>query len=244
MINQEKWISSIPKANHRHYEDETNQVDYDRWVKTIPKKNGYNSIKKYSFIATFFIVSLLLVSALKNETRILQKEINNLKASINIFKHNLDQATLDNEVITSPENISRLAKVNLNIELASYKRSQIKRLNNNGDDETYADVRKITKKNNNKKKIDNLSTNIKTHVAKRINEKKLEIRKLQELYSNPNTIPSEVKTQINRQIKEKKIELKNIYNSPRDIITLQSIQRWGVVQIVKVFLGIPFVPGR
>tara|TARA_Y100000590_G_scaffold381458_1_gene450646 strand:+ start:2527 stop:3261 length:735 start_codon:yes stop_codon:yes gene_type:complete len=244
MINQDKWIGSIPKSNHRHHEAEINQLDYNRWVNTIPKKNGYNSIKKYSLTATFFIVSLLLVSALKNETRKLQKEINNLQTSINIFKHNLNQATLDNEVITSPENISRLAKEHLNIDLVSYKRSQIKSLNNNDDNETLTNINKIAKKKNNTKKINNLSTNIKTHVAERIKEKKQEIRKLQELYSNPSNIPTEVKTQIARQIKEKKVELKNIYESPRDVITMQSIQRWTVVQIVKVFLGIPIVPGR
>lgn len=243
MINQDKWIGSIPKAKHRYQEEETNQLDYNRWVNTIPKKNGYNSIKKYSITATFFIVSLLLVSALKNETRKLQKEINDLQASVSIFKHNLDQARLDNEVITSPENISRLAKENLNIDLVSYKRSQIKRLNNY-DNEAFTNVSKITKKKNNKKKIDSLSTNIKIQVTEKIKEKKQEIRKLQELYSNPKQIPNEVKTQIAKQIKEKKVELKNIYDSPRDIITFESIQRWGVIQVVKLFLGIPVVPGR
>jgi len=243
MINQDKWIGSIPKAKHRYQEEEANQLDYNRWVNTIPKKNGYNSIKKYSITATFFIVSLLLVSALKNETRKLQKEINDLQASVSIFKHNLDQARLDNEVITSPENISRLAKENLNIDLVSYKRSQIKRLNNY-DNEAFTNVSKITKKKNNKKKIDSLSTNIKIQVTEKIKEKKQEIRKLQELYSNPKQIPNEVKTQIAKQIKEKKVELKNIYDSPRDIITFESIQRWGVIQIVKLFLGIPVVPGR
>ena len=204
MINQDKWIGSISKAKHRYQEEEKNQLDYNRWVNTIPKKNGYNSIKKYSITATFFIVSLLLVSALKNETRKLQKEINDLQASVSIFKHNLDQARLDNEVITSPENISRLAKENLNIDLVSYKRSQIKRLNNY-DNEAFTNVSKITKKKNNKKKIDSLSTNIKIQVTEKIKEKKQEIRKLQELYSNPKQIPNEVKTQIAKQIKEKKL---------------------------------------
>ena len=38
MINQDKWIGSIPKAKHRYQEEETNQLDYNRWVNTIPKK--------------------------------------------------------------------------------------------------------------------------------------------------------------------------------------------------------------
>ena len=45
----------------------------------------------------------MLVSAIKNESKILQKEINNLYASINTLKYNLHQASLDQEVITSPE---------------------------------------------------------------------------------------------------------------------------------------------
>ena len=60
---------------------------------------------------------------------ICKKIINNLEASINVIKFNLDQAILDNEVITSPENISLLAKEYLNIDLVSYKISQIKQLN-------------------------------------------------------------------------------------------------------------------
>ena len=73
---------------------------------------------------------------------------------------------------------------------------------------------------------------------------KTELKKLQELYSNPKSIPSEIKTQVAKQIEEKKIGLKNIYRSPKDAITLEKIQRWGVVQVVKVFLGMPMIPGR
>ena len=75
-------------------------------------------------------------------------------------------------------------------------------------------------------------------------KKKTEIRKLQELYSNPGSIPGEIKTQVAIKIKEKKIELKNIYNEPKDIFTLERVGRWSVVQVVKLFLGIPIIPGR
>ena len=57
-------------------------------------------------MTVLFICGLLFVSVVKNETRNLQKEINNLEANINLIKFNLDQAILDHEVITSPENIS------------------------------------------------------------------------------------------------------------------------------------------
>ena len=177
------------------------------------------------------------MSALKNETRNLQKEINNLEASINLVRFDLEQAILDNEVITSPENISRLAKEHLNINLATYKRSQIKKLNSERDN--LNQLSKINKKKNKK-----ITDDIKSKVAKKIEHKKMEIKKLQELYANPESIPGEVRTQVARKIKQKKIELKNIYHSPKDTFTLEKIQKWGAVQLVKVFLGIPIIPGR
>ena len=189
-----------------------------------------------------FVCGLLFVSAVKNETRNLQKEINNLETFINEIKFNLDQAILDSEVITSPENISLLAKEYLNIDLVSYEKSQIKRLND--ENEKFAKVSKIKKEEVNKKNVKDLSDSIKTHVAKKFEEKKAEIRKLQELYSNPKSIPDEIKTQVAIKIKEKKVELKNIYREPTDIFTLKKVGRWSVVQIVKVFLGMPVIPGR
>ena len=100
-----------------------NQVDCYRWVNTIPKKDTFNNVAtynnpawKYSLVVVLFVCGLLFVSAVKNKTRNLEKEINSLRASNNVTKFNLDQAILDNEVITSPENISLLAKEYLNID--------------------------------------------------------------------------------------------------------------------------------
>jgi len=247
MINQDRWIDSLPKANSKFIKG-ANELDPQRWVNTIPvsypvpKKNTYNSVKKYSLMTILFVCGLLFVSVLKNETRNLQKEINKLEAAINVIKFNLKQAILDNEVITSPENISRLAKEYLNINLTSYKRSQIKNLNDKT--EEFTKVNKIKKKETSKEKIKNLSTSIKSQVAKKIEKKKTEIKKLQELYNDPRTIPDEIKTQVSKQIKEKEIGLRNIYNSPKEVFTLERVGKWGVVQVVKVFLGIPVVPGR
>ena len=142
MINKEKWIKSLPNAGLK-YNEEINQLDHYRWANTIPKKKTYNSVKKYTFMTIIFVSSLLFVLAVKNETRLLQKTINNLEASINIIEFNLNQAILDNEVITSPDNISRLAKEHLDTELTSYKRAQIKNLNTNL--ESITKVSKINK---------------------------------------------------------------------------------------------------
>ena len=79
-------------------------------------------------MTALFIFGLLFVSVVKNETRNLQKEINNLEASIGLIKFNLDQAVLDNEVITSPENVDRLAKLYLDSNFTFYRKSQIKEL--------------------------------------------------------------------------------------------------------------------
>ncbi len=241
MINQDKWISSLPKKNIE-FNQTTGQLNNDKWINTIPKKNKYNSIKKYSLISTLFVCGLLFVSAVKNETRNLQKEINNLKSSIDVIRFNLHQTILDNEVITSPENISLLAREYLNIDLASYRKSQIKKLSK--ENEAFEKVSKIKKEKTNEKKIKNLQDNIKKQFAKKIEKKKTEIRKLQELYSNPDTLPDEIKNQVAIKIKEKKIELKNIYSQPKDIFTLERVGRWSVIQVVKLFFGMPIIPGK
>ena len=244
MINRDKWIGSLPNVN-LEFNKITNQLDHDRWINTIPKKNTYSSVKKntyssvkkYSIIVTLFVCGLLFVSAIKNETRNLQKIINNLEASINVIKFNLDQAILDNEIITSPENISLLAKEYLSIDLVSYKRSQIKQLN--GENKKFTKINKIKKEKINKKKIKNLSDKLKTQIAKKVDKKKTEIIKLQELYSNPKSIPKEIKTQVAVQIEEKKNEIRNIYSAPKDMFTLERVGRWSVIQVVKLFLVYP-----
>ena len=241
MINKDKWIDSLPKLNLESNKT-TNQLDHEKWLNTIPIKAKYNSAKKYSVLGILFVCGLLFVSVIKNETRNLQKEINNLEASIDVIKFNLDQAILDYEVITSPENISLLAKEYLDINLISYKRSQIIQLS----DETknFTKINKIKKEKINKKKGKNLSANIKSKVINEIDKKKKKIRKLQVLYSDPKSIPGEIKTQVAYQIKEKKTGLRNIYRSPKDIATLEKVGRWTVVQVVKVFLGMPIIPGK
>ena len=238
MINQDKWIDSLPKTNIKFNED-PNQLDHSRWVNTIPKKETYkivkrySAVRKYSFMTVLFICGLLFVSAIKNETRNLEKVIDSLRASNNVIKFNLEAATLDNEVIISPENISRLAKEYLDTDFISYKQSQIRQLNGN-----KTTIAKLKKENN------NLPKKIKLKITKRIKATKTEIKKLQELYAKPESIPGEIKTQVAKKIEKNKNVVKNIYNSPKEVITLERAQKWAAVQVVKVFLGIPIVPGR
>ena len=47
MINNDKWISSLPKTNS-NFSNDTNQLDHEKWTQTIAKKNVHHSTKKYS----------------------------------------------------------------------------------------------------------------------------------------------------------------------------------------------------
>jgi len=237
MINKDKWINSLTRSNRNIIEED--QINPNRWIKNIPKKNDYISSKRYILTTFLFVGGLLLVSIVKNETRNIQKEINNLESSINDLKHDLSQSILDNEVITSPGNISKLAKEYLNNDFIFYKKSQIKDINNKSENITTVSKLEI-KKNKNKK----VSTAIKEQIAKKIDKKKSEIKVLQNLYSDPKSIPGEVKTKIVKSIENKKKQLKKIYNSPREVITLERTQRWAAVQIVKLLLGMPVIPGK
>jgi cell division protein FtsL len=232
MINDDKWINSLPKMTSQVVQ-EKNKLNDDKWVNTISKPNTNYSVKKYSLITVLFVSGLLLVSFVKNETRNLQSKIDNLRASIKEIKFNLDQATLDNEVLNSPENISGLARDHLNLNLQTYKKFQVQKL---GSDKK--DFVKLNKENKNLKK------DIKLAVVKKIEKKKEEIKKLQDLYSKPKEIPNAVRTEVAKKIEEKKIELKDIYESPKNVVFNKKAQRWVAIQVVKVFLGIPVVPGK
>jgi len=210
-LDPNKWIGTLPKYN-KESSTEASKLDDDKWLDTLPKKNKNSSIKKYSFFTILFVCGLILVSIIKNETRNLQKEIDELRASIDGIEFELHQTILDHEVITSPENISKLAKEYLDFDLNPYKKNQIKNL----DLERKEKIIKETKKNNYKilleKKGKKLSTKVKAKVAKKIEEK-------------GNT-------------------LKKIYSDPQEVFTKERIHRWAGIQIVKLFFGIPIVPGK
>ena len=200
---------------------------------TTKKKNS-TKIKKFSFTIALFVIGIVFVSVIKNKTRNLQKEINNLKASINYLESSLHKATLDYEVITSPQNISMLAEKYLENEFISYKKSQIKIFN-----EESKIKQKVNLNTNNK-----TENKIKLKVTKKIQDKKMQLKKLQELYSKPTEIPEVVKNSFAKKMEKKKTELENLYKNPKEAISSQRIQQWGVIQIVKAVLGVPIIPGR
>ena len=183
-------------------------IDPNRWVNTLPATNRNNPIKKYSLITVMFVIGLIFVSLIKNETRNLQKEINSLQTSINTLKLDLHRATLDHEVIRSPENISRLAKEYLESEFIYYKRSQINHLNGKKDTLARSEVKK--QKIALKKESKNKNKKIKLKVAKKIEKTKTELRKLQELYHSPGKLSDKIRFQVAKKIKSKKEELNQL----------------------------------
>jgi hypothetical protein len=204
----------------------------DLVISTAPIKSKKYTLKNYSFIGFLFVVGLMIVSVIKNETRNLQKEINVFKNSINNLKVDLHQESLDYEIITSPENLTILAKEYLEVNLVPYKRPQIQELKKA---KAY-----IKKENKNK----NLKTDIKENVFKAIKKKKVELAKLKKIYSNPKDIPTEMRLVLGRKIETKKNEIKRFYENPKITIGTEKMQKWLIVQVAKLFVGIPVVPGK
>ena len=233
MIDSNKWVDTLPlpkqEADQKQYE-----LDPQIWTKTISKKKNKNSFKKFSFAIVFFVVGLFLVSALKNETRNLQKELEDLRAYIDNLKIDLHKAILDHEVITSPENISKLAKIHLQSDLTYYKKAQIVQLKK--------EKEVLTKFSETKSK--NLTKKIKSKLSSEIAERKKDFKKIKNLYNTPEQIPSEVKTIVTKKIDKKRTTLKELYKNPKELINPKNIQQWGTIQLVKAFLGIPIIPGK
>ena len=154
-----------------------------------------SSAPKYPILMILFVIGIVSVSIIKNETRSLQKEINSLQTSIKTLKNNLAQEKLDYEAITSPENISLLAREFLDENFSPYKKKQIKNINDKFEKNKKP---KITKDLEEKDSIKN-----KIIVAKRkvVNDKIATMQKIKEIYEEPKKIPSEVKYKFSNTIK-------------------------------------------
>ncbi len=229
MMDPDTWLKTLP-GNTKSQEGEKYKIEPNTWINSVSKKKVNRLPKKYFFTAGLFILGLVLVSVVKNITRDIEKEINILQASINELKINLHKEVLEYGFISSPENIEKLAKEHLVSNFAPYKKSQIKQFN---------EIEKIKNKEDKKKK-----KTIAFKVAKKIDKKKKELKKLQEIYSNPSELPKKIKLQISKKIKNTKKEIKSIYYSPGELFTKERVKNWTGLQLVKLFLGIPVVPGR
>ena len=56
---------------------------------------------------TLFVIFLVVTSAIKNETRILEKKISHLNSKIKIQRNNINEAQLDFYYLSSPANIEK-----------------------------------------------------------------------------------------------------------------------------------------
>ena len=230
MINSEKWIGTL--TNKKEFNQPEVIADPQIWINTLSKKNSRSTFSKYLFVTSFFVIGLILVTIVKNETRNLEKQLESLKASVSRLKLDIHYAVLDHEVISSPENISNLKNKYLDLDLMTYKKSQIKNL-----EEIYKE-KSIAKIDNNKNNI------IKTNLTKKINKQKDKIKNLKQMYSKPEEIPKYVKEGISKKIDITKTNIENTYSEPKKLITSAKAQRWAAVQVIKAFLGIPVVPGK
>tara|TARA_B100000029_G_scaffold136414_1_gene131000 strand:- start:502 stop:1218 length:717 start_codon:yes stop_codon:yes gene_type:complete len=236
-LDSKIWENTLPKSIKEN-ENKVFDVSSEKWAETIPQKKKSNKIKIYSLTTTFFVLGLIIVSVIKNETRSLQKEINELQKSIDLVKQDLHKAEIDYEVLTSPENLSNMAKKYLENDLVFYEKSQIIKSGENN-----KQLAKLQLKKDNKK-ISELSKKTKQNIVKKIEIKKAELRKLQEIYSNPSEIPNQARNTFKKKIMTIKEELVSLKESPNEVLEPKKITKWAGIQLVKAFLGIPIVPGK
>ena len=238
MMDPNKWVNTLPNSGET-FDKEKYELNACRWVGTLPKKSTNNIFTKYALMTILFVAGLVSVAIIKNVTKDIQKDIDNLQASITLIKLNLHEATLEHEVITSPENISKLANENLDLQLYHYTKSQIKDLDSKNEQLSVSNDQKIINAKNKK-----LSEEIKLIVEKKINRKKDELKKLQKIYREPEKLPEEVRSQVVKKIEETKLSIKKLYTNPEGSINTERMQKWAAVQVVKAFFGIPIIPGR
>ena len=180
MMDPLRWVNTLPNSKIK-VSDKKEELDPNVWLTTLPKKEKKYSFIKYSLFLSFFLVGLIFVSLIKNETRNVQKEIDLLRSSINNLQADLHKSILEYEVLSSPENLSKLAKEHLNVVLQSYNRDQINKYNNTNN--TISDLVEnneetiITASLYKTETKKNPSTNkIKISIKNKINKKKMNLR--------------------------------------------------------------------
>ena len=222
------------KPNERTF-DLINEIPYPKRSreKSFLNNKKINSTQKYFITTIFFTIGLVLVSIVKNETRELQAEINELLVKKNNLELELYRANLDHEVINSPQNISKLANEYLEKIFKTYSKSQIKNLNTK-----LAFTKNSFEMNENKNKIKKLIT---PEVAKKIFIKKKEFKKQ---LSESKKLTSELKLKIVKKKDVAKVELKKLYKDPKGTIKSKRTQNWAIFQVAKIFLGVPSLPGK
>ena len=74
--------------------------------------------KKFITSTTVFVIFLLITSAIKNQTRIIEKNISSLNTKILAMKKNINEAQMDFYYLTSPAEIEKRLNI---VGLDNYK---------------------------------------------------------------------------------------------------------------------------
>jgi hypothetical protein len=159
------------------------------------------------------ISGLIFTSLVKNKTRLLEKDLLYLDNEINSLISILSEANLDFQYLTTPNNVSFLAKNFLDENFVYYKKSQIKESIKAEKDLVI--LKKLTNDNAFKQSSREKSVNKKSNIAKRIDNSQLLIAK--------------------------RIDKKEPKRSKK-IVSSKKVQQWAGIQIIKALLGIPTIP--
>ena len=181
---------------------------------------------------------------------------------INSLSSNLSEANLDFQYLTTPKHISLLAKDFLDENFSYYKESQIKKsiklekdlailkeLKNNNTFTQLSTEKSVNKKSNVVKDIDNrqlLATkNIGTQITEDTftGEETVKYLAILKKLKNDNTFTQlSIEKSVNKKSNiTKEIDNRQLQESKK-ISVSKKINNWAGLQIVKSFLGIPFLP--
>ena len=101
-----------------------------------------------------------------------------------------------------------MAKEYLEFDLNFYNKSQIQLLSMKS--KGNVDLKEVKNKAISKKQSKEIPDEIKLIVTRKIQKKKKELKKLQEMYSRPEKVPKEIKLKVAKEIAEKKSQIKSL----------------------------------
>ena len=81
--------------------------------------------RKKLIILSTYIIFFIAIPIIKNETRSIEKKIQNHKTQIQILKTNFSEAYIEFQYLSSPEILEKKVKQNLDINYNNLKTSQI-----------------------------------------------------------------------------------------------------------------------
>ena len=96
--------------------------------------------KKISIVLFIIIFGTICVSYIKNKTRDLEKEILKLKQEQTDLVEKLKNEKLENNYLSAPERVKKLAKIHLSQDYIEMDKTNFKYLNENGGDNNWKTI--------------------------------------------------------------------------------------------------------